>query len=120
QARGRGGRFLGMGGGRVGACAPAAEIAEQYMSEVNLRALSNQQNALQSHRGGTGEIRLTQVDVVDGSGRAVDRIVEGSPLVVRATYDAAEPVRAPVFQVAIVDVDTGMVVASATSSAGDV
>jgi ABC-type polysaccharide/polyol phosphate transport system ATPase subunit len=113
-------RILWMDGGRVRAFGPAAEIAERYMSEVNLRALSNQQNALQSHRGGTGEIRLTQVDIVDGSGRPVDRIVEGSPLVVRAAYDAAEPVPAPVFQVAIVDVDTGMVVASATSSAGDV
>ena len=99
---------------------PAAEIAERYMNEVNLRALANQQNALQSHRGGTGEIRLTQVDIVDGSGRPADRIVEGSALVVRAGYEAAERVHAPVFQIAIVDVDTGLVVASATSSAGDV
>src|SRR5689334_5505591 len=75
--------ILWMENGRVRAYGPAAEIAERYMSEVNLRALSNQQNALQSHRGGTGEIRLTQVDVVDASGRPVDRVVEGSPLVVR-------------------------------------
>jgi hypothetical protein len=108
-----------MDAGRVRAFGPAAEIAERYMSEVNLRALANQQNALQSHRGGTGEIRLTQVDIVDGSGRPADRIVEGSALVVRAGYEAAERVHSPVFQIAIVDVDTGLVVASATSSAGD-
>jgi ABC-type polysaccharide/polyol phosphate transport system ATPase subunit len=113
-------RILWMDGGRVRAFGPAADIAEQYMTEVNLRALANQQNALQSHRGGTGEIRLTQVDIVDSSGRPADRIVEGSPLVVRAGYEATERVPAPVFQIAIVDVDTGMVVASATSSAGDV
>src|SRR5215471_7012589 len=112
--------ILWMEDGGVRAYGPAAEIAERYMNEVNLDALSNQQNALQSHRGGTGEIRLTQVDVVDGSGRPVDRIVEGSPLVVRAAYDAAQAVPAPVFQIAIVDVDTGMVVSSATSSARDV
>src|SRR5215510_4393789 len=58
-------RILWMEEGRVRAFGPAAEIAERYMSEVNLRALSNQENALQSHRGGTGEIRLTQVDVID-------------------------------------------------------
>src|SRR5215470_9588244 len=113
-------RILWMDGGRVRAFGPAAEIAERYMSEVNLRALSNQENALQSHRGGTGEIRLTQVDVIDSGGRPVDRIVEGGPLIIRAAYDVSEPVTAPVFQIAIVDVDTGMVVASATSSAGDV
>jgi ABC-type polysaccharide/polyol phosphate transport system ATPase subunit len=113
-------RILWMDGGRVRAFGPAAEIAERYMSEVNLRAPANQQNVLQSHRGGTGEIRLTQVDIVDERGRPTDRIVEGSPLVVRAGYEAAERVLAPVFQVAIVDVDTGMVVSSATSSPADV
>lgn len=114
-------RILWMDGGSVRAYGPAAEIAERYMSEVNLRALGNQQNALQSHRGGTGEIRLTQLDIIDGgTGRTTDRIVEGGPLVVRAAYEAAARVPAPVFQIAIVDVDTGMIVASASSSAGDV
>jgi ABC-type polysaccharide/polyol phosphate transport system ATPase subunit len=113
-------RILWLDGGHVRAYGPAAEIAERYMSEVNLRALANQQNALQSHRGGTGEIRLTEVDVLDGTGRPADRIVEGTPLVVRANYEAAEAVPTPVFQIAIVDVDTGMVVATASSSPGDV
>ena len=38
---------------------------------------------------------------------------DGSPLVVRAGYQAASRVARPVFQVAIVDVDTGLVVATA-------
>src|SRR2546423_3002151 len=67
-------RILWMDGGRVRAYGPAAETAERYMSEVNLRALANQQNALQSHRGGTGEVRLTQLDIIDGgTGRTTDR-----------------------------------------------
>ena len=51
--------ILWMDDGRVRAYGPAAEIAERYMSEVNLQALANQGTALQSHRGGTGEIRFT-------------------------------------------------------------
>ena len=113
-------RILWLDGGRVRAYGPAAEIAERYMSEVNLRALANQQNALQSHRGGTGEIRLTDVEILDGAGRPADRIVEGGPLAVRAGYEAAEAVPAPLFQIAIVDVDTGIVVATAVSSPTDV
>src|SRR5207249_4979681 len=48
-------QIIWMDEGRVRAHGPAAEIADRYMTEVNLRALANQQNALQSHRGGTGE-----------------------------------------------------------------
>ena len=113
-------RILWMDNGQVRALGPAAEIADRYMTEVNLRALNNEKNALQSHRGGTGEVRFTQVDVVDANGRATSAVREGDGLIVRAAYVAATRVAAPVFQLAIVDVDTGLVVATATSSAGDV
>ena len=113
-------QILWMEEGQVRAYGPAVEIAERYMTEVNLRAISNEKNALQSHRGGTGEIRYTEVDVVDPDGRPTNRVIEGGRLVVRAGYDASVPVAGPVFQVAIVDVDTGLIVATATSSPGDV
>jgi len=113
-------RILWMENGQVRAFGPAAEIAEQYMAEVNLRALGNQQNALQSHRGGTGEVRYTTIDIVDESGRDASAVAEGAPLIVRAAYAVSRKVDAPVFQIAIVDVDTGLVVATATSSARDV
>ena len=99
---------------------PAAEIADQYMDQVNLRALANQENVLQSHRGGTGELRYTDVQIVDASGRATALVRDGGPLVVRAYDDAGVRVAAPGVQVAIVDVDTGLVVATAVSSPADV
>jgi ABC-type polysaccharide/polyol phosphate transport system ATPase subunit len=113
-------RILWMDEGRVQAFGPAAEIAEQYMSEVNLRALANQQTALQSHRGGTGEIRYTDIDIVDRDGHTTSIVPEGGRLVVRVGYEARTRVHSPLFQIAIVDVDTGLVVATATSSAADV
>ena len=67
-------------------------IAERYIDEVNLRALANQDNALQSHRGGTGEIRYTAIDVVDGNGRPIHVVREGDRSIVRAAYDATVPV----------------------------
>ena len=108
--------IIWMDDGRVRAAGAAAEIADRYIEDVNVRALANQQNPLQSHRAGTGEIRFTTIEVVDGDGRPSAFVREGGPLVVRAAYEAAGRVASPVFQVAIVDVDTGLVVATATSS----
>jgi ABC-type polysaccharide/polyol phosphate transport system ATPase subunit len=109
--------ILWMEEGQVRAYGPAGEIAERYMNEVNIAALANQSVNLQSHRGGTGEIRYTAVDLVDADGRPVTTIAPGDTLVVRAAYRAERPVDRPVFQIAIIDVDSGLVVTTATSNA---
>ncbi len=113
-------RILWIENGRIRAYGPAAEMAERYMAEVNVRALNNEQNALQSHRGGTGEIRYTDIALLDRDERPIEQVRQGDPLIVRASYDARQRVEAPVFQVAIVDVDTGLVVATATSGRADI
>jgi len=112
-------RILWLEEGRVRAYGSAGEIAERYMNEVNLAALANQNVSLQSHRGGTGELRYTAIDVADADGRPVATLPQGGTLVVSAAYRAEKPVVRPVFQVAIVDVDTGIVITTATSNASD-
>jgi ABC-type polysaccharide/polyol phosphate transport system ATPase subunit len=112
--------ILWMEEGGVRAYGPAAEMAEQYMNEVNLEALGNQSNALQSHRGGTGEVRYVSVDVVDGAGCPVTAIAAGDTLLIRAAYHAERSIARPVFQIAIIDVDTGVVITTASSTAADV
>jgi ABC-2 type transport system ATP-binding protein len=111
--------ILWMEEGRVRAYGPAGEIAERYMNEVNIEALANQSTALQSHRGGTGEIRYEAVDLEDAAGRPVSMLAAGDTLVVRAQYRADHRVDRPVFQIAIIDVDTGLVITTATSSPAD-
>jgi ABC-2 type transport system ATP-binding protein len=113
-------QILWMEEGRVRAYGAAADIAERYMSEVNVQALANQSTALQSHRGGTGEIRYASVEIVDAAGGASVLFAPGDTLVVRATYRAEQPVVRPVFQVGIIDVDTGLVITTATSRPSDV
>ncbi|MGH9142112.1 MAG: Wzt carbohydrate-binding domain-containing protein, partial [Vicinamibacterales bacterium] len=107
--------ILWMEDGGVRAYGPAAEMAEQYMNEVNREALGNQSNALQSHRGGTGEVRYVSVDVVDAADQPATQIAAGDMLLVRAAYEAERPVVRPVFQIAIIDVDTGVVITTASS-----
>ena len=112
--------ILWMDDGRVRAYGPAGEIAERYMNEVNLEALANQSVALQSHRGGTGEVRFMSVEIVDASGQPATSISPDNTLVVRATYRAELVVERPVFQIAIIDVDTGITITTASSSPADV
>jgi len=112
-------RILWMEEGRVRAYGDAAEIAEQYMNEVNVQALANQQTALQSHRGGSGEVRYEAVELCDDTGAPVAILAPGTSLVVRASYRSDRRIERPVFLVSIIDVDTGMVVTTATSDASD-
>ena len=110
--------ILWMDDGRERAYGRANEIAEQYMREVNLEALANERTALQSHRRGTGEIRYTATTWVDGSGPEISIVPPGGGLTLRARYQTHEPVRGPVFQISIVDVDTGFVVSTVSSTPG--
>ena len=112
--------ILWMEQGQVRAHGPAGEIAERYMNEVNLEALGNQATALQSHRGGTGEVRYMTVDLIDQAGAPLGVLRSGETLGVRVTYRASQRVERPVFQIAIVDVDSGLVITTATSRPDDV
>ncbi len=111
--------ILWMENGKVRAYGSAGEIAERYMNEVNLEAMANQATALQSHRGGTGEIRYTKVDLHTADGAQTGLLSSGETLIVRAGYRANQRVPGPVFQVAIVDVDSGLVITTATSKPSD-
>jgi ABC-type polysaccharide/polyol phosphate transport system ATPase subunit len=108
--------ILWMEDGKVRAYGEAGAIAERYMNEVNLQAMQNQATSLQSHRGGTGEVRFEHVDLFDGSGAPAATFAQNDTLVIRGSYTASKPVDSPVFQVAIVDIDTGVVVTTASSA----
>ena len=112
--------ILWMEDGRVRACGAAGDIAERYMNEVNLQALANQETSLQSHRGGTGEVRYESVETLAASGQPAAFFDASHPVVIRASYRATQAIDQPVFQIAIVDVDTGVVVTTASSLARDV
>mgnify|MGYP006278212115 CR=1 FL=1 len=113
-------RILWMEQGRVRAFGEAGTIAEEYMNEVNTEALANQASALQSHRSGTGEVRYTGVDLLDVSGQPAGLMPQGATLTVRAAYRAERAVDRPVFQFGIIDVDTGLVITTATTRPDDV
>jgi hypothetical protein len=85
-----------------------------------MQALANHATALQSHRGGTGEVRYTAVELYDAQDRPTGLLAPGASLVVRASYRATQAVQRPCFQLGIVDVDTGIVVTTAATLPQDV
>jgi ABC-type polysaccharide/polyol phosphate transport system ATPase subunit len=111
--------ILWMDNGTLRAYGEAGAIAEQYMNEVNLQALQNQATSLQSHRGGTGEVRFDSVDLYGADGLAKAVFATNDTLVMRGSYVASKAVESPVFQAAIVDVETGVVVTTATTAGRD-
>jgi ABC-type polysaccharide/polyol phosphate transport system ATPase subunit len=108
--------ILWMDNGGVRAYGEAGAIAETYMNEVNLQAMQNQATALQSHRGGTGEVRFEHVDLYNANGAPSATFAQHDTLVIRGSYMAAKAIESPVFQVAIVDIDTGVVVTTASTA----
>ena len=112
-------QIVWLDGGRVRAMGTTAEVVDRYTEEMNVRALANAENPLQRHRAGTGEIRFTAIDVIDAAESPMTTVREGGGLTVRAVYRVHTPVPAAVFQVGIIDADTGVVVATATSCADD-
>ena len=108
--------ILWMENGSVRAYGEAGAIAETYMNEVNLQAMQNQATSLQSHRGGTGEVRFEQVDLFDAKGAPAATFAQDDTLMIRGSYMASKAVESPVFQVAIVDIDTGVVVTTASTA----
>ena len=55
----------------------------------------------QTHRWGTGKIRITNVELVDGDGQKRTVFHSGAPLIVRLHYETREPIEDPVFGLAI-------------------
>ena len=61
-------------------------------------------------------MRYLSVGIVDGAGHPATAIAAGDTLTIRAAYEASRSVARPVFQIAIIDVDTGIVITTASSS----
>jgi hypothetical protein len=63
-------------------------------------------------------VRYTSVELHDAAGAPAGIFSTGDTLVVRAGYRSTTHVERPVFQLAIVDVDTGVIVTTASSNRG--
>lgn len=84
---------------------PASEVVASYLRHVNERehekVTTSQDNTLSPDRVGTGELRVTGVELRDGENRVVGHGVSGEPLTIRLKFFAHRPIKNPVFGLTI-------------------
>jgi ABC-type polysaccharide/polyol phosphate transport system ATPase subunit len=97
--------------GQLAALGKTPEVIERYLKQVNdaeLQEISNSQPAppmREEERWGSGEIRITGLELLDEKGQATDVAVTGHPLTIRLHFIASESVANCVFGVAFYSLD---------------
>jgi ABC-type polysaccharide/polyol phosphate transport system ATPase subunit len=84
--------------GEVRAMGQADKVADSYLGQVHVDMSADKQ--ANPHRV-TGQVRITQLELLDKRGRPTSRVVTGDHVTFRLHYDAVEPVRNPVFSFAV-------------------
>jgi ABC-type polysaccharide/polyol phosphate transport system ATPase subunit len=86
----------------------AWEISREYLERVNARDQErlHQESVKRSaaavrNRRGSGEIRISEIECLDGQGNATTVVRTGDPLTVRLHYRTDETIERPVFGVAL-------------------
>ena len=106
--------------GRVQATGETEQVVSAYVDAVH--AQSVQESAARDRtemRGGSGEIRFSEVGLLDRIGQPARLLGSGEPLRIQARYLAHQRVRRPVFRFAIASPLHGVVVAIADSQSSD-
>jgi ABC-2 type transport system ATP-binding protein len=86
--------------GELRCIGPAPDVIDGYIGDV-LTDHSAEGTGEGGARWGSGEGRITQVEVIDGSGRVGHPVRTGDMVVFRMHYETTEPIERPVFGMAI-------------------
>jgi len=90
--------------GEIRKLGSAIEVADAYIADVNEREFQAHHvgsdeapGAGESKRIGSGEVRVTSVDWLDGKGKPSPVLLAGDPCTIRMHYSAREPVSHVIF-----------------------
>src|SRR5664280_287069 len=83
--------------GRIRVLGPGREVVDSYLADVNEREVHAQQRTpvvetapLTVARPGSGEVRITSVEFLDGDGQPSPVLLAGGPCTIRMHYTANE------------------------------
>jgi lipopolysaccharide transport system ATP-binding protein len=102
-----------MKAGRIEELGTAIDVIPAYFQQMNTTPANGNKNtsALPAHiRQGTGEVRVTSVDILDKHGDAVSVIESGEPVTVRVHYDIFQEPLSPNIAVFILNAEDIVVV----------
>lgn len=85
--------------GRVRALGPATEVIDAYLSDVNRTEARSggdkdapEATGIDAHRSGSGEVKVTGVELLDGDGEPLPIVVTGAPLTLRVAWECTTAV----------------------------
>ena len=94
----------------------AGEVIDTYVGEVQTDRSTSVEEG--SNRWGSGEVLITDVELLDTRGVAVSRLSTGDELTIRISYDAADTVEQPVFAFSIHTLEGHLVTGPNSREAG--
>ncbi|GAB2685777.1 ABC transporter ATP-binding protein [Thalassiella azotivora] len=89
--------------GRLVRAGRADQLVDEYVDETREDRVEPDVSAQARH--GSGEARLTKVEVLDGQGRETSTVRTGEEMTIRLHYRADETITKPVFGLALENVD---------------
>lgn len=102
--------------GRVREVGPATQVVGSYLAEVNGQDPEKREATDAAEAAGSGEVRLTDLELIDNEGAPVAEYVTGQPAVFRLHFRAAQDLPAVSVGIAI-HTETGLVVCAPNSRA---
>jgi ABC-2 type transport system ATP-binding protein len=93
----------------------AAEVVDTYLGDVHVDRALDDGSGL---RWGSGEARITRLELLDKDGRSVSTVRTGDRVTFRIHYDCAQPLPRPVFGMAVHTIDGVQVTSPNTRDAG--
>jgi len=84
--------------GEVRAIGKAGEVADAYLGEVHT---DRQVDGSGAPRWGSGEVRITDIELLDAAGRSTSSASTGDPVTLRLSYEAQRRVESPVFGIGV-------------------
>jgi ABC-type polysaccharide/polyol phosphate transport system ATPase subunit len=101
--------------GELRAVGAAGDVADEYLGQIHT---DRQVDDTGSPRWGSGDVRITDIELLDDSGASVTAAATGDKVTIRLSYEARERVEAPVFGIAIFTLEGIHVTGPNTREAG--
>lgn len=91
--------------GQVKSCGPADRVVQQYLDATGAEPPGTPAHPLRPSRIGTGEVEISEVEVLDANGNPTRAINAGEEFAIRITWISHKPIARPIFGVAVTRFD---------------
>jgi len=102
--------------GKVRATGVAGEVADAYLGEVHVDHEADASG--DGSRWGTGDVRITNVELIGPDGEPTDQVRTGDSVSLRLHFDAAKRIPSPVFGIGVYTLEGIQVTGPNTREAG--